>query len=895
MESTLENVEHGIRNALQRLSDARARLATQRSALDANRLVLVRAVSPLLLLYSAESALPTPSYSPCGAADTLLSPLLRGQSAKSTTAAGRSPRHDGLLCKVDRAEDAEDTIIINPAAAARERVPAPATLLALQPLPSMSLARALPQTSTCAGFYSAMAARTQQLEEQCSNYHREHMMHAAKLQIAEVWAREVQPWFEKVVHRDFFQHVILRLDALNRRVVRLCGRLALDRRQYIPSCHCKTPIRRDMCAQGQVVGEERHLYGCQPHSQWCPHLTEGECNSGQTDGFRGVNGQARSASDGGGEGQATQQYGWAAEVTSLSAPPSQQRRTSDIVKLDNAEGSHHPMCSLWRQYIQMVSQPNAPDDAHRQSGEESHSPPSPVQVLPAPLLRTPRSLRHVWHVIMEGLTSSDVDAVSDSMTAEPLSVLHTADRDAVGDAMPHPDRRLHQRGHIDALVRNLNNLVRRCPSLHPPLPAQPSTLRLCNHDECEHEVVCHDSRDDAAGDGRRGATALVQVRLSSGTGSPTVGHLHSHLSVVLCCAMQLCSLARLCNAIHAGQPQCYVTPPPQLSRDADVGGCSGDDNVAEDGIGCVEAMHLGPREPMAVLARTTDAHSICERSCEGTIAEALAAVYHTVPCLLSQLSLALQKRRGGPECSSDAQQTERSEVETAEMDELTGSEPCAASAEEDRICVTNSLADAGAGRDGAIDAALWSTVGDAARDRDAFVRRWLSLASSLHTTELSPPSIPLTEVPSVYARALRVGSLFRSLLDAVEDGCGESLLQPAAGAVPVVLSPTTPTPLTTARADASTLAIHEIHVAQRNTTAAHRVTRAVPASSPPLAAMTRLNSLRQMELQTRQQWQSMETSLSVARSMAAAALRQAAADDGEAGDLAGLRAPTPLA
>ncbi|TPP41233.1 hypothetical protein CGC21_32320 [Leishmania donovani] len=794
IESTLENVEHGIRNALQRLSDARARLATQRSALNENRLVLVRAVSPLLLVYPAESVLPAPSYSPCGASDTLLTPLLRGQSVKSAVAAGSSPRHNGLLCEVDRAEDFEDTIIISPAAAARERAPAPPTLLALQPLPPMSSPRALPQASTYAGFYSAMAARTQQLEEQCSSYYREHVKHAAKLQIAQVWAREVQPWFEKVVHRGFFQHVILRLDALNRRVVRLCRRLALDRPQYIPSRH-----------------------------------------------------------DDGGEGQAAQKCGCTAEATSLSAPPSQQGRTSDAaLKLDSADGNNHPMCSLWRQYIQMVSQPDALDDEHRQAGEESHSPPSP-------LLRTPRSLRHVWHVTMEGLTSSDAGAVSDSMTAEPPSALPAADSVSVGDVMPHPGCRLHQRGHVDALVRNLSNLVRRRASLHLPLPPQQSTLRLCNHDEHEHEVGCHDGRDDAAGDGRRGATAL------------------------------------LCNAIRAGQPLCYVTPPPQLAYDADVGGCSGDDNVADDGIGGVEVVHIGPHEPMTVSARATDGPFTCQRTCEGQIAEALAAVYHTVPCLLSQLSLALQKRRGGAEYSGNAQREERSEVAASETDEATGSKPCAASAEEDRFCVTNSAADAGAGKDSATGAALWPTVGDAARDRDAFVRRWLSLASSLLTTELPPPSTPLTEVPSVYARVLRVGSLFRSLLDAAEDECDERLLQPAAGAASAVLSPTTTTPLTTARADVSTLAIHEIHVAQRNTTAAHRIARAVPASSIPLAATTRVSTLRQMELQTRQQWQSMETSLSVARSMAAAALKRAAPSDDEAGDVAVLRAPMPLA
>ncbi|CAG9576530.1 conserved hypothetical protein [Leishmania major strain Friedlin] len=888
MESTLENVEHGIRNALQRLSDARARLATRRSALDENRLVLVRAMSPLLLLYPAESALPAPSYSPGGATDTFFTPLLRGQSTKLAIAAGSSPRHDGLLCEVDRAEDVEDTIIISPAAAARERVSALPTLLAQQPLLPMPSPRALPQTSTCASFYSAMAARTQQLGEQCSNYHREHVKHAARLQIAQVWVGEVQPWFEKVVHRGFFQHVILRLDMLNRRVVRLCRRLALDRPQYIPSHQCTTPIGRGMCAHGQMVGEEGHLHGCQPCSQWRPHLARGGCNRGQSDGLLGVNGQVRSASDGGGEGQAAQQCSCAAEVASLSAPPSQQGRTSDVVlKLDSADGNRHSVCSLWRQYIQMVSQPDAMDDEHRHSGEESYSPPSP-------LLRTPRSLRHVWHVIMEGLTSNDVGAVSDSMTMEPPSVLLAADGDAVGDAMPHPGRRLYQRGHIDALVRNLSNLVRRCPLLHPPLPPQQSTLRLCSHDEHEHEVGCHDDCDDAAGDGRRGATALVRVRLSSDTGSPTVDLPHSHLSALLCCAMQLCSLARLCNAIRAGQPLCYVTPPPQLAYDGDVGGCSGDDNVADDGIGGVEVVHLRPREPLG-YGRATDSPSISQRTCEGQVAEALAAVYHTLPCLLSQLGLALQKRRGGAEYSSGAQREERSEVEAAETDESTAPKPCAASAEGDHFRVTNSLADAGAGKDSAIGTALWPTVGDAARDRDAFVRRWLSFASSLLTTELSPPSAPLTEVPSVYARALRVGSLFRSLLDAAEDECGERLLQPAAGAVSAVLSPTTPTPFTTARADPSTLAIHELHIAQRNTAAAHHVVRAVPASSPPLAATTRLSSLRQMELQTRQQWQSIETSLSVARSMAAAALKRAARDDGEAGDLAGLRAPMPLA
>ncbi|CAC9497398.1 conserved hypothetical protein [Leishmania infantum JPCM5] len=889
IESTLENVEHGIRNALQRLSDARARLATQRSALNENRLVLVRAVSPLLLVYPAESALPAPSYSPCGASDTLLTPLLRGQSAKSAVAAGSSPRHNGLLCEVDRAEDFEDTIIISPAAAARERAPAPPTLLALQPLPPMSSPRALPQASTYAGFYSAMAARTQQLEEQCSSYYREHVKHAAKLQIAQVWAREVQPWFEKVVHRGFFQHVILRLDALNRRVVRLCRRLALDRPQYIPSRQCTIPIRRGMCAHGQMVGEEGHLHGRQPHSQCCPHLAGGVCNRGQTNGLRGVNGQVRSASDDGGEGQAAQKCGCTAEATSLSAPPSQQGRTSDAaLKLDSADGNNHPMCSLWRQYIQMVSQPDALDDEHRQAGEESHSPPSP-------LLRTPRSLRHVWHVTMEGLTSSDAGAVSDSMTAEPPNALPAADSVSVGDVMPHPGCRLHQRGHIDALVRNLSDLVRRRASLHLPLPPQQSTLRLCNHDEHEHEVGCHDGRDDAAGDGRRGATALVRERLPLDTGSPPVALHHSHLCVLLCCAMQLCSLAQLCNAIRAGQPLCYVTPPPQLAYDADVGGCSGDDNVADDGIGGVEVVHIGPHEPMTVSARATDGPFTCQRTCEGQIAEALAAVYHTVPCLLSQLSLALQKRRGGAEYSGNAQREERSEVAASETDEATGSKPCAASAEEDRFCVTNSAADAGAGKDSATGAALWPTVGDAARDRDAFVRRWLSLASSLLTTELPPPSTPLTEVPSVYARVLRVGSLFRSLLDAAEDECDERLLQPAAGAASAVLSPTTTTPLTTARADVSTLATHEIHVAQRNTTAAHRIARAVPASSIPLAATTRVSTLRQMELQTRQQWQSMETSLSVARSMAAAALKRAAPSDDEAGDVAVLRAPMPLA
>ncbi|GET89568.1 hypothetical protein, conserved [Leishmania tarentolae] len=898
MENALENIERGIRDALQRLSDVRARLATHSSALDEKRLVLVRSVSPLLLQYPAESAPLIPSCSR-GAADMLPTSLLSHQSVKSAITVSHSLHRDGLPCEDNDAEDVEDTIIISPAAAssvaaaaaaaAREQAPAPS---ALHPLPLISSALALPQTSTCDGLYSAMVARTHELEEQCFHYHRGYMVHAAKLQIAQAWIRDVQPWFENVVYRGFCQRVLRRLDVLDQRVRRLCLRLSLDRHQYIPSCQCTTPIRRHKRAQGEMVDEERHPSVSQGDSQWRFCCARGWCNRGQTNGLRGVKGQTPSDSDRGGEKQATQQCGCLGETMCLPVPPSQQGCTSDAVaKLDGTEGNHNPMCFRWRQYIEMLSQPVTPGDEHLQSGEENHNTLSPILVLSAPLLRTPRSLRHVWHVIMEGLTSSDMAAASDSVTAEPPTVLPAA----VGDATAQPGRRLYHRGHIDMLVHNLSDLVRRCPSPRLPLPAQQLTLPFSNYEEHEHERDDPDIRDDPSGDKTPYATAGWQARLPLDTGSPAVDLLPSHLCVLLCCAMQLCSLAKLCNVIRADPSLPYVTPPPPLVHDADVGDFADDDSVADDGFDSVKVVQLRPREPIPVLARATHDHRICQRTREGQIAVALAAVYHTLPCMLLQLSLAIQTQRCGPPDSRDVPQKRNGETDAAEVDDTTAPKLYASPAEEDRSHVVKSRANTAPGKYATTDAALWPTVGDAARDRDAFVRWWWSLVSPLFTTELSPSSTSLTEVPSVYARALRVGSLFRTLLHVVEGECGERPPSPGTRALPAELAPTSPTSLTTTRADPSALAVHDIHGEQHNTTAVYGAAHAVPASSPPLAATTRLSSLREVELQTRQQWQSIETSLSVARSMVAEAFKRTACNDGGVSDLVGVRTPMQLA
>ncbi|AIN99313.1 hypothetical protein LPMP_262010 [Leishmania panamensis] len=896
MESALQNVERGIRDALQRLSDARARLATHRAALDEGRLMLASAVSPLLQLYPAEPVSLIPSCSSRGAKGTLVQ-LLSGHSAKSVISANNSPRHNALHCVDNPAEDAEEAIIISPttassaaasvAAAAGGRVSAPPPLPSLQLPPLMPSVLALPRTSMCAGFYSAMVARMQQLEEQRFNYRSKHVMHAAKLQIAQTWAREVQPWFDTVVQRGFFQQVIRRLDALDRRVARLCGRLALDRPQYVLTHHCTIQLKKDGGAPDPMVGKEGHLRRRQPYPQWCLDLTGDELSRGQSDLLCGANEQVLSGSDGGGERQAVQRCCFTEEVTCLSGPPSQQGRPCGAtVGFGSAEGNHPSMCSLWRQYVQMASQTPGLGDEQRQTCEQSYSTPLPAEVLPEPLLRTPRSLRHVWHVIMEGLTSSGVDVVNNSVSAEPPHVLFASDGVYVGDAMRKSGNQLCQSDPSGVFLQNLSDLVRRCSALHPPPSAAQSTLPLCSHAEHRHETEYHGGRNDFAGDGRCGATALTQAPLPQDTDSPTVGLLSSHVCVLLCCAMQLCALAKLCNGICAGKPVRYKTPLPQLAYDGDVGGCSEDDAIEDGGIGDVEVARRGPRRSITVLAGTTDGLSMCQHTCEEQIAEALAAVYHAVPCLLSQFGLVFQKRNSSHEDDSDGWQGRRSEVKAAEVDESTGPQLCVASAGEGRICLMSNSADAGAAADGATDAVLWPTVGDALRDRDTFVQWWLSLASLSFNTELPQSGTPLVDLSLVYARALRVGCLFHSLLDSVEDACGERLPLPAAEAVPAVPSPGTPTLLTVARADSSTLAIRGTHVAHLNTIAAHRAAANVSASVPPLAASAQLSSLRQIELQMRQEWQSIETRLSVARSMAAATLRQAAHNDNEAGDLA---------
>ncbi|KAG5476232.1 hypothetical protein LSCM4_05211 [Leishmania orientalis] len=886
MESALENVGRGILDALQRLTDARARLTTHRTILDENRRVLVRAMSPLLLLHPAEATSSVPSCSSCGASDTPLTPLRRGQSANASGAAGSSPSYDALLSLDDRAEDAEDPIIISPAAAARARAPPAPQLLELQLPAPVSSAPALPGTSACAVFYSAMVARTQQIEAQRFHYRHEHAVHTAKLQISQAWVREVQPWFEKAVHRSFFVEVLHRLDALDRRLARLCRRMELDRPQYTPTRCGTLPTRRGAEAPDEVVSEAGHPHHRQLRAQWRPPLIGDGSERRPTDRLGGAHEQACTGGGDGGEREAVQPQPCTEEGSSLSVPPIQQGRASGAAaEVGSAEGSGHSVCSLWCQYICAVSQADTVGDEHLQSCEQSGHTLLPAKSLPVPLLRTPRSLRHVWHVIMEGFTSSGVAVDSGSRAAESVVAPPATDSVSMGDTVPQSGRRPPQLGHNNALLQSLSILVRRCFGLYSAPSGPQPTRPLCGQRALSHETGYHGGCGGAADDERRDATSLVQVRAPSDTGFLTVDLFPSHVCALLCCAMQLCPLAELHNTIRPRQPLHDGAALPRLTYDGGAGVCAEDDSDEDDAAGGAAVVLGGLPEPVALSAGTTDSHPIRQRTREELIAEALAAVYHAVPRLLSQFRRVFQKQRGRRGGDSGALQRGWSEVETMEVDASTRPRPCASSAEEDCTYLMKCTVDAGAATHGA---ALCATVGDAARDCDAFAQRWLSLSSSLLTTATSPASNTLiTDVPPLYARALRVGSLYRSFVDIVADECGERLTPHTGEAAPALASPATPTPLCTAPADGSALVISDFHLAQLSTAAAPRANFIAPASSPLLSASARLSSLRHMELQTRQQWQSTETRLSVARSMAAAALQRAAPGGSEARHLPG--------
>ncbi|KAG5476505.1 hypothetical protein LSCM1_04218 [Leishmania martiniquensis] len=891
MESVLKNVERGICNAQQHLIDTRARLATHRATLDGNRRALVRAMSSLLLLHPDEVVSPMPSTSLYGASDTLLTPLRSGPSASTSAAAGSSPSPDALFSVDDFADDVEATIIINPAAlslatasaaaAARAGAPPAPPLLQLQPPPLVSSVPAFPATWTSAGFYAAVAARTQQLEAERFRYRHEHGMRTAKLWMAHAWVREVLPWFEAVAHRSFFTNVVQRLDALDRRVARLCRRIDLDRPQYTPTC-CRTmQLQRGTETPDELAGKARHLPCHQLRARWCPCLTETVCQRMPVDEGPGTGEEARTGGDDGGEREAVQPQscGCTEALTRFSVPPSQQRSAGDATRaFGSVGGSHHSVCPLWCQYDRVISQTDTSGDEQLRACEPGLPTPLPATGLPVPLLRTPRSLRHVWHVIMEGLTSSDVVAGSGAVAAEPVTAPPATDGDAAGAMVRQLGHGSYQLGHSDALMQNLSSLVRQCFELRSSSPRPQPRLPPCNNPEHHYETGCCGGRGGAAGDGRRDAIPLVQVRLPSGASPPTEDVFHSHTCALLCCAMQLCTLAEPCHPMHAAQLLHDGAALPQLVYDEGTGARAEDDTAEGDCVGRTEMEPGGSRKPIAVLAETTGDHFMGQRTPEQRIVEALAAVYHAVPRLLSHLQLVLQTQSGRREDGSGAWQGRRGETEAIQVDASARPRPCAISAEMDCTCVTNS----------AVDAARYSTVGDAARDGDAFAQRWLSLSPPSITTAASPPDASLmADVPFVYARALRVGSMFRFFVDAVEDECGERLHPPPGGAAAALPSPALPSPHTTMHADASTMAIGHLHLAQLSTAAAHRVNAIAPKALPPLSASARLSSLRQTDLQARQQWQSIETRLSVARSMAAAALRRAALGDSEAHGLPG--------
>lgn len=82
-----------------------------------------------------------------------------------------------------------------------------------------------PSAATCSFPTHEVRERSCRCQQRC-------LLHAAKLQFAEEWTRLGLPWFENAVRRQFFLPLSSKLQLLERRLDRLCTRMSLNIPQY---------------------------------------------------------------------------------------------------------------------------------------------------------------------------------------------------------------------------------------------------------------------------------------------------------------------------------------------------------------------------------------------------------------------------------------------------------------------------------------------------------------------------------------------------------------------------------------------------------------------------------------------------------------------------------------
>jgi hypothetical protein len=222
-------------------------------------------------------------------------------------------------------------------------------------------------------------------------------LHAAKLQFAEEWARLALPWFDEVVHRQFYGPLLRRLTRLDERLQRLCTRMSLDLPQYTPLIAHKGGDAESsnegfagaaMSCASKLWSHYLHTALQKLHQALPPGTLIGECTAAAAPplpppfSLITVN-ETCSTSESG-------------QTTAVATGPSMTVVEDEevvIVAPLTAEGAGS---------------------------------------LQAALLHTPRSLRHVWHVLRCGLTESYAHASINS-PQQPFSPSSKEERGCGGE------------------------------------------------------------------------------------------------------------------------------------------------------------------------------------------------------------------------------------------------------------------------------------------------------------------------------------------------------------------------------------------------------------------------------------------------------------------------------
>ncbi|KAK7194345.1 hypothetical protein NESM_000349800 [Novymonas esmeraldas] len=595
MEDTLENVGTGVREALQRLSDTRARVAAQRRALLARQEDLVHAVAPLLL-------------PPCVSRDGQRS--TEGSCLPSRPEAERARAVGGVVtphCRRHRAEERcehsaddvrDDAAPAGSAGAAAEAVRATATLSLSPPLDGCVAAGA-PARRTPAAFHADLAARTQLLECRRLHYLRQEMVRAARLHIAQTWAREVLPWFDSVVLHNFHRRVVERVRRLGRRVARLQRRVSLDTPQYVPALGCAR------CTTRAREGPSVHCRQSHAERDDVPReavVVATGCTSAVARGRS--NGRSSSRSG-----------------TSTSPPGA-----GDV--------SHHDsLCSLWHQFLSAASpSAEALGDAHAESVDGSCDAACPLpahRAAAASLASQPRSLRHVWYVITHALVcGEDGDAAAadegdGSGMLRGSGVLNVSVQSVMGQS-PGGDHGDGLEGRLCELLRAGRLLLlqqqqqqqqqqrrrQSCPGYHDGAPGQVADVRFENGVSRLGENVCGTcvSRPD------------------------TVAEVYT----LLCAVAHLSALPRLCS----GGSNCQSAGGARLPLAG---------RVSHGDVVDVAAAEEGDARCPSDTGADVGAVQKCGggRGGEWRLATTLSAVYHAVPRALLQLRLNVQQGLAG--------------------------------------------------------------------------------------------------------------------------------------------------------------------------------------------------------------------------------------------------------